>query len=261
MNKPKSEYSIQTVLNALRLLEAFHDEPVLGVSELARRLDLHKNNVFRLLATLEQRRYIEQCAEKRYCLGPRCLELGRSFARSRTLLGTARPFLAGLARELGESAHLGQLSQLDVVHLDGEQPRQLVTTASRLGLRLPAHCTALGKALLGCAPAERRAEYVRALAASGGPAARTSATIVDSQKLVEHLGSVGVQGFAVDLDECEEGLRCAAAPVQDESGRLVAALSVSGPSFRLSEERLFREVVPAVQAAAEELSRKLGFAG
>ena len=128
MSKPKSDYSIQTVSNALRLLEVFYDEPELGVSELSRRLGLHKNNVFRLLATLELGGYVEQSSTNdQYRLGVRCLELGRAYERSHSLVERARPVLAELSAELGETVHLGVLrDDFDVVHLDGIQAKGLL---------------------------------------------------------------------------------------------------------------------------------------
>jgi DNA-binding IclR family transcriptional regulator len=260
MKKPKGEYAIQTVVNAMRLLEAFHDEDELGVTELARRLSLHKNNVFRLLATLAEQGYIEQSnASDRYRLGVRTLALGQAFQRGRGLLRRARPVLEALADELNESAHLAVLRDFEVVHLDGAQGRQLVLTGLRVGQRLPLHCTALGKVLLGCSPETVRQAYDRALSSGEGLAARTSATIVDRDKFFEHVRSAASAGFALDLEECEPGLCCAAAPVYDASQRMVGALSVSGPACRLSEERMLRSVVPAVTGAAEALSRELGW--
>ena len=260
MKKPKGDYAIQTVVNAMRLLEAFRDEEELGVTELSRRLSLHKNNVFRLLATLEQQGYIEQSnAGDRYRLGVESLELGQAFLRGRTLLRRARSILEALALALGESAHLATLRDFDVVHLDGAQGEQLVLTSLRVGRRLPLYCTALGKVLLGCSPENVREAYDRALAQTGGLGARTPNTIVDRDKFFEHVRSVAGAGFALDLEECEPGLCCAAAPVHDASGRMIAALSVSGPAFRLGEERLLRSVVPAVVGAAETLSRDLGY--
>jgi len=260
MKKPKGDYAIQTVVNAMRLLEAFRDEEELGVTELSRRLSLHKNNVFRLLATLEQQGYIEQCtASDRYRLGVESLELGQAFLRGRTLLRRAHAILEALAVQLEESAHLATLRDFDVVHLSGAQGEQLVLTALRVGRRLPLHCTALGKVLLGCSPENVREAYDRALAEAGGLGARTPNTIVDRDKFFEHVRTAAGAGFALDLEECDPGLCCAAAPVHDASGKLIAALSVSGPAFRLGEERLLRSVVPAVIGAAETLSRELGY--
>lgn len=260
MKKPKGDYAIQTVVNAMRLLEAFRDEEELGVTELSRRLSLHKNNVFRLLATLEQQGYIEQsAASDRYRLGVESLELGQAFLRGRTLLRRARPVLEGLAKQLEETVHLATLRDFDVVHLDGAQAEQLVMTGLRVGRRLPLHCTALGKVLLAGSPENVREAYDRCTNEAGGLVARTPNSIVDRDKFVEHVRTVAGAGYALDLEECDAGLCCAAAPVHDASGRMVAAVSASGPAFRLGEERLLRHVVPSVVSAAETLSRELGY--
>jgi DNA-binding IclR family transcriptional regulator len=258
MKRPKSDYAIQPVTNALLLLEAFRGDAELGVTELARRLDLHKHNVFRLLATLEQKNYVEQCANDRYRLGVRCLELGQAFARTRRLVRLARPRLESLVRSLGESAHLAALNDFEVVHLDGEQPDQLVLTGLRLGLRLPAYCTALGKILLGFAGPEVHELLDREVISRGGLEPRTPATITDREKFIEHLRAAAAQGFATDFEECVAGMCCAAAPIYDASSRVVAAISVSGPTCRLDREALLRDVVPAVCATADDLSHQLG---
>lgn len=259
MRKAKGEYAIQTVVNAMRLLEAFRDAEELGVTELSHRLGLHKNNVFRLLATLEQQRYIEQSSDnERYRLGVASMELGQSFARSRTLLRRARRVLEDLSRWAEESAHLALMRDFSVVHVAGEQADRLVSTSLRVGRRLPVHCTALGKVLLGCSPEEVRQTYDRSVASGGGLEVRTPRTIVDGHKFFEELRTVAVRGFALDQGECEDGLHCAAAPVFAADGEVVAALSISGPAFRLPEERLLDEVAPAVVEAAERLSHELG---
>jgi DNA-binding IclR family transcriptional regulator len=262
MKRSKSDYVIQTVTNALRVLEEFRDQEELGVTELSRRLRLHKNNVFRLLATLEDKGYVAQCAESdRYQLGVRCLELGHTFGRSGGMLRHARGILEGLARVTGETTHLGTLQDFEVAHLDGEEPDQLVLTSLRVGRRLPVHCTALGKVLLGCGDALVRERFDRICVGNGALRARTVETITDRDKFVEHLRAVANQGFALDLEESEPGLCCAAAPVFDATGRLAAALSVSGPAFRLSRDTLLDHVVPALLSAAEDLSKQLGYRG
>lgn len=264
-SKPKSEYAIQTVTNALRMLEVFHKETEMGVSDLARRLDLHKNNAFRLLATLELAGYIQQTPKTElYHLGPRCLELGHAFARSHAMIDQARPLLEELAIAASETVHLGVLSPQslhssrsavgtqaghEVVHLDGVLPEQLVLTGLRVGTRTPAHCTALGKVLLAGAEYdffERTFERF------------TDATRVDPAKLADELRVVAMQGYATDLEEFSAGLHCVAAPVRDASARIVGAVSLSGPSFRLTEEILHGEAAHAVTRAATRLSHKLG---
>jgi DNA-binding IclR family transcriptional regulator len=259
MKKPKADYAIQTVANALRLLEEFGDEVEIGVAELSRRLRLHKNNVFRLLATLEDQDYIEQDPEtERYRLGIAALELGQSFARSRPLLARARHGLEELSQATGETAHLDALRDFEVVHLDGVAPDRLLVTGVRTGRRLPVYCTALGKVLIGCCPEGQREAYDRTVSADGRLAARTRSTITDPDKFVEHIRTVAGQGFAVDRDECEVGLSCIAAPVYDESGRVVAAISVSAPTGRVTDDELLGGICPQVVSAAERLSRELG---
>ena len=260
MKRSKADYNIQTVTNALRLLEAFQQgEEELGVTELARRLDLHKNNVFRLLATLEEKGYVEQqIGGDRYRLGVSCLLLGNAYCRN-GLVASARPALQDLATRCGESAHLGTLDDFEVVHLDGIQPEQLLLSGLRVGARLPLHCSAVGKVLLAYAPPETREQFDRQVVAGGQLPARTDATISDRDKFFDHIGAVAAQGFALDLEECEVGLCCAAAPIHDATGRVVAALSVSGPSLRLSRERLHDEIVPRVVSAAQDVSRLLGY--
>jgi IclR family transcriptional regulator, KDG regulon repressor len=259
MKKSKSEYSIQTVANALKLLSAFRDDAEIGVAELSRRLGLHKNNVFRLLATLEQGDFIEQNqATERYRLAVGALELGQSYARGRGLLGRLRPVLAALAMATGETVHAGVLSGHEVVHVDGATSPRLVRCSLRVGMRLPVHCTALGKALLGCSPESEWERFDRALA-GGVLEGRSPHTITDRDKFFDELRSVAGQGFALDCDECEVGLVCAAAPVYDAAGDVAAALSTSAPAFRAPRSALLRDVVPRVNEAAARLSRELGY--
>jgi DNA-binding IclR family transcriptional regulator len=261
MRRSKSDYVIQTVTNALRLLEEFRYVDQLGVTALAKRLSLHKNNVFRLLATLEEMGFVEQLGENGdYRLAGACLELGHAFARARSLTRLARSVLEGLARETHETTHLGVLEGFEVVHLDGESPSQLVGTRLRTGERLPAHASALGKAILACGdPAEWERmdrDWIRGVEL---PAA-TEATITDRDKFFEHLRGAAGMGFALDREECAVGLCCAAAPVRDASGRVIAALSISAPVFRAGPDAMHERLVPAVTAAALDLSRRLGAA-
>jgi IclR family acetate operon transcriptional repressor len=118
----------------------------------------------------------------------------------------------------------------------------------------------LGKVLLGCSSETVHEDYDRTRVANGSLASLTPATIVDSQKLFDQIRSAAVQGYALDVEECEPGLTCAAAPVFGGEREVVAAVSVSAPAFRMSEERLLGEIVPLVVDAAARLSRELGFA-
>jgi DNA-binding IclR family transcriptional regulator len=258
MAKPRSEYVIQTVANALRVLEAFDGREEVGVTELSRELGLHKNNVFRLLATLQEKSYVEQSQTDRYRLGLRCLELGQSFVRSRRLLRQARPVLEALSRETGESVHLAVLDGFEVVFVDGEQSSRLLGGMVRIGMQIPAHCTAAGKVLLGCASEPVRVAYDRDVVSGRKLESRTPRTLSDREKLFDELRAVASRGFALDLEECEPGLCCVAAPVYDAASCVVAALSISGPAARLDEDALVSRLAPAVVAAAGSISHMLG---
>ena len=258
--KPKSDYAIQAVSNALRLQLVFRDEDEIGVAELARRLGLPKNNVFRLLATMEELRFIEQCRTSgRYRLGIACHELGQAFTRARPLFARAGVVLDQLAEQTGETVHLAVRDGFEVVHLEARAPLREVRAGVRTGRRAPMHCTALGKVLLGCSPERLWREYDDQVVKRGKLPQRTQRTIENPIKFFEHLRTVAGVGYAVDVGELEDGLGCAAAPVHDAEGELVAALSVSAPLFRIGEDALVSELRIQVVGAAEKLSAALGY--
>lgn len=260
--RPKSEYVIQTVANALRLLETFREGEAeeLGVTELSRRLSLHKNNVFRLLATLEERGYVDQTPETdRYRLGVRCQDLGHAYSRGSALARHGRTALEQLSAETGETCHLAVMLDLEVSHIDGEASKELVLSGLRIGQRLPLHGTASGKVLLASGAQELWDQYERKDAIDGHFRQLTEKTITDRDKLFDHLNGVGSSGTALDLEECAAGLVCAAAPVLDASGRTVAALSLSAPTSRVAASTLREDLAPVVTTAAESLSERLGY--
>ncbi len=259
--KPKSDYAIQAVANALRLLHVFRDdEDEIGVAELARRLGLPKNNVFRLLATMQEQSYIEQCRQSgRYRLGLECYGLGQAYKRAHPILERARPVLDQLLEETGETVHLAVRDGFEVVHLEARAPVREITIGVRTGRRAPMHCTALGKVLLGCSPERLWREYDEQVVKRGRLPQRTQRSIDNPVKFFEHLRTVAGVGYALDIGELEDGLGCAAAPVHDGDGELVAALSVSAPLFRVGEEALVGDLRCKVVAAAEQLSAALGY--
>jgi DNA-binding IclR family transcriptional regulator len=258
--KPKADYAIQAVANALRLLHVFRDEEEIGVADLARRLDLPKNNVFRLLATMVEHGFIEQCrVTGRYRLGLECHALGQGFTRARPLLERARPVLDQLLEQTGETVHLAVRDGFEVVHLEARVPAREIAIGVRTGRRAPMHCTALGKVLLGCSPERVWREFDEQVVRRGKLPQRTERSIDNPTKFFEHLRAVAGLGYAIDVGELEEGLGCAAAPVHAGDGELVAALSVSAPLFRIGEDGLMGDLRCKVVGAAEELSASLGY--
>lgn len=255
--KEKSDYLIQSVSHALDLLEQFHDEvDELGVTELSKRLKLHKNNVFRLLATLESRGYIDQNkATENYRLGLKTLELGQTFVKQMGLLRQSRPVLEWLVRQCNETSYIAILKDFDIIYLDAVETDLTVRVVTRVGSRLPAYCSAAGKAQLAYLSEEELENYF-----SGKELKRfTQNTVIEVEELKRELKKVTELGYSIDNEELDTGVRCVGAPVRDYTRRIVGAVSISGPSMRLSIERVEKELVPLAKEAAQQISMKLGY--
>jgi DNA-binding IclR family transcriptional regulator len=228
----------------------------LGVTELAHKLNLHKNNVFRLLATLEVRGYIEQDRKSgNYRLGIKTFEIANVFLHHLGLRRQARPILEELVNRCDETANLAVLDGSDVIYVLMHETSQTVRIVLRLGQRLPAHCTAAGKAQLAFESADR----LQLLYKDRPLRKLTDNTISSAEALREHLREVARVGFALDNEEFESGVRCIAAPVKDYSRKVVASVGVSGPLSRFSMERIEKELVPLVKEAGEKISERLGY--
>jgi DNA-binding IclR family transcriptional regulator len=239
---------MQSADKALAILAAFDERrPDLGVSELAAELGMHKSTVSRLLAALERRGLVRREGE-RFAPGPELARLGTLAVRGLTLTGVARGSLELLAERTGETVNLAvregdralNILQVDAAHFVG--------VTDWTGRAAPLHASANGKALLAFG--------------DGRPPGRltklTPRTILDRGELRDDLARARSAGFAVAVEELELGLHAVAAPVFDAGGSCVAAVSVSGPAYRLTEARL-----PAVgelcAAAAGDVSARLGF--
>ncbi len=256
MRREKSNYIIQSVSHSLDVLEQFCEgTEELGVTELSKRLKLHKNNVFRLLATLESRGYIEQNrATENYRLGVRCLQLGQSYVRHMGLLRHALPILTDLVGQARETAYLGVLRRAGVVPVQLVETDRSVRIVSQVGEVLPLHCTAAGKVLL----AALTDEEARPLLPDPLPKF-TERTPVDRQALQQQLKTVASNGYAIDMGEHLDDVRAVATPVRDYASNVVGALAIVGPAYRFQAERIDKELGPLAVKAGRELSGRLGF--
>lgn len=255
--KEKAEYIIQAVSHALDLLEQFHDDvDELGVTELSKRLKLHKNNVFRLLATLESRGYIEQNrVTENYRLGLKTLELGQTFIKQMGLLRQSRPVLEMIVRECNETTYVAILKEFHIVYLDVVETDLTVRVVPRVGARLPAYCTAAGKVQIAYMTDEELENYLPTKELKRF----TPNTITDRDEFKKHLKEVAEQGYAIDNEELDIGVRCVGAPIRDYTRRIIGAVSISGPSMRFTDDRMEKELIPLAKKAAEEISTKLGY--
>jgi len=257
IKREKSNYEIQSVSNALDILESFtRTEGELGVTALSQRLSLHKNNVFRLLATLEHRGYIEQNKEtENYRLGPKTLQIGSIFIEQRECRRQARPVLERLAADSGETAVVAVLRGNKIVYMDSVEADRTVRAICRIGESFPAFCTAVGKVQLSqLSPADLGRMFPEQdLQKLTDHSIKTrDALFVDLKRSVE-------KGYAIENEETESDVRGAAVPIMDFSGNVIAAIGILAPSSRLTDARLEKVIVPLLKDAGNALSTKLGF--
>lgn len=258
MKRDKDNYTIQAVSHALDLLESFtKTEDELGVTELSRRLGLHKNNIFRLLATLESRGYIEQNKlTENYRLGPKTLQISSIFIEQRECRRHARPILEKLMQTTGETAVVAVLRGDKIIYMDSAETGRTVRAVAQIGSILPAHCTAVGKVQLAyLADAELERLYP-----SGQLVALTSNSRTRLDALLGELKGIRERGYAIENEEVEPDVRGVAVAVKDFSNNVIAALGIIAPFGRLAEERLHSGgILMRISEAGEELSQKLGF--
>lgn len=244
---------IQVLQRAMRLLSSFdHDHPEMGVAELARKLDLPKPTVYRILATLESGGFVQQNANAKYHLGFRLAELGLLALQQVSMRDEAMPFLRDLLEECQETVDLAVFDAGEVVYLEVLESPQPVKIAARAGRRLPAHCTASGKVYLAYA-----SEDDLDAAVTRGMVSCTPNTICDLEPLIEDLRLTRQRGYSISAEEFELGITAVAAPVIDNSGQVVAVIAIAGPAYRLPSERV-AELGEAVKRTAQGLSEHLG---
>src|SRR5215510_4971568 len=251
-----SPYQVQVLDRALGILDLLAGEnSELGPSEVSERTGLHKSTVHRLLQVLERHRLIEKIAlNGKYRLGLRLFELGSKAMAQFDLHDRAQPYLKRLVLETGETAHICVLDGDRALSIANVESPRTLRTPSTVGRRTHLHCTSVGKALLALLPEEEQNELIKKLELT----AYTRHTLTKPSRLKDELKLIRQRGYAIDDEELEEGLRCIGAPVMDYSGGVVAAISIAGPTFRLTEERI-PMVARSVIHAASELSAELGY--
>jgi len=251
-----SPYQVQVLDRALGILDLLADiSPELGPSEVSERTGLHKSTTHRLLQVLERHRLIEKIAQNgKYRLGLKLFELGSKAVAQLDLRGRALQYLERLVLETGETAHICVLDGDRMLSIANVESPRTLRTPSTVGRRTHLHCTSVGKALLAHLPEEEQDELIKKLELT----AYTRHTLIKPSRLKAELKLIRQRGYAIDDEEFEEGLRCVGAPVMDYSGGVVAAMSIAGPSFRLTKGRM-PMVARSVIHAAGELSAELGY--
>lgn len=247
--------AVQSVDRALTVLEILARTGEYGVTELALELGVHKSTAFRLVSALESRGMVEQVADRgKYRLGYGVLRLAGVASARLDVIRLSRPFAEQLASDLGETVNVTVLWQHQALYVD-----QVASTNSALqmhnwvGQHIPVHCTANGKALISWLPKKTQLEMVGL-----APERFTEKTITNFDQLETQFAAIRQRGWAEASEELEEGLAAVAAPIWDRNATVCAALSLSGPAFRLNGDRL-KSAGEAVYGAALEVSQRLGY--
>jgi DNA-binding IclR family transcriptional regulator len=256
MSNPRAESAggVQSVDRAVSVLEILAQRGEAGVSEVAADIGVHKSTAFRLLAALEERELVEQTQDRgKYRLGFGILRLASAVPGQLDVTHQARAACEQLAAQLGETVNIAVRRSHFVVNIDQARGPSAVATHNWVGELTPLHATSSGKILLAYMTPEER----RKLLASSGLARLTPHTITSQEDLEAQIEAAARDGYAFSVEELEEGLNAVAAPMRDHTGGVIAALSVSGPVYRFTEERM-REATPDVVAAAAAISNRMG---
>lgn len=246
----------RSVSRALDVLEQFLlEDHEIGLTELSRRLKLPKNNIFRLLATLQLRNYVSKDpVTERYQLGFMTVELAQKALQQRGL-GGARTVMERLVRECNETTCVSIMSDYSVINLDSVECDHNLRVMPALGVQLPAYCTAPGKSFMAHFADEAIAKYT----SNNKFEKHTPHTITDAESWKDQLREIARQGYAVESEELNLGVTSVGAPIRDYTSRVIGAVSMLGPSQRFHRERIEQELVPLLKQGAADISAALGY--
>ena len=252
----KRKYTINSIDRALRILTILgeHEEPM-RISEISRRLAIDKSTAYRIVSTLKGQGFIEQDSESRkYNLGIKVIEIAGLKLRSIKLVSVAKPITKELVARTREASHLAVLVEGEVMYLDSEQSSGVFNINTQVGSRAPLHSSAVGKSLLAALPDD---EIDRILGIKG-LTRYTDRTIINLADFHQAIEEVRERGWAMDDEETYMGVRCIAAVINDHRGIVVASVGLSGPTQRITLERV-PVLGQLLRESAAKISRQLGY--
>jgi len=253
MDRERGTYSVQSVLKAFDLLEALAaEDSVATIPVLAKKLNLSRNKVFRLLATLEDKGLIERDEPTgTFRLGIYAFEMAQHILKSASLIRLAHPIMEELARKHDEAVYITVLNNDEVLFLDMVDSFQQIKATPMVGRRFPFFTNAAGKAIKAMSSTDMLERLGKRKASMSG--------IPDVKKLETELSDIRQSGVAVDFGGLGEGICAVAVAIKDYAGKVVGALTILAPSFRMLQERLETEIIPSMRESAEILSMKFGY--
>lgn len=253
-NAPTETASVQSLDRALRVLAVVADGDGMSLSEVAAASGLAASTAYRMLTTLEAHAMVEfDRTDQLWSTGVGAFRVGSAFLRRRKLADRSRPVMQVLMERTGETANLGVAEPDSVVFISQVETHQAIRAFFRPGSRSPFHASGIGKAILAHLDPSR----VAAIADNAGFPSYTDKTIADLPALAGDLAATRARGWSVDDEERFDGMRCVAAPIFNEYGEPIAGVSVSGPTVRITPERL-SEIGPLVRDAARHVTNMIG---
>jgi len=253
---PKLSQPNQSVEKTLAIIELMSTRGKMRLQDIAALAEIPVSTALRLVNTLLQHNYVIQDSETlRYSLSMKFAHIGSLIVAQTDLHRIARPMLVELSERCEESCCIGIEEDRQVVYIDVvDGPDGMLKITQRIGKRAPMHCSGIGKVLLLNRTPAQLTEFV----ADCGLQVFTEKTIATREALTEELQRIATQGYALDDEECELGVKCVAAPVRDYTGKVIAGISASGPVHRMSGAH-FETIKKALQDTAARISKEMGY--
>ena len=255
----QSNYTIESLQRGLQVLALFNrEQPTLTLTEIIQKTNLNKTTAFRIVSTLETTGYLNRDPKtKQYRPALKVLQLGFTAISSLEFRQVARPYLRQLSQEVGETVSLSVLDGMDVVYVDRVRNHQIVGVILGIGSRIPAHCASMGKVILANLAEDELNGRLQEITLD--PC--TPQSITTLADFMADIIQVRQQGYALNDEELELGLRAVAAPIWDDHHQVVAAINITGSVRTISQEQLVHVLAPKVVATALQISQALGYGG
>ncbi len=224
------------------------------LTEISEELDINKGTLHGLISTLKFHGFIDQDGKtQKYRLGLYLIELGDIASKSLDIIQITSPIIEEVSNRLQETVHIAKLDNFDVVYVDKKESKQSMRIYTSIGSRNPAYCTGVGKAMLAYLDEDTLNMLLPEKVEKFTPN-----TVTDKEEFIKRLRLIKEKGYALDNEEFSIGLKCVAAPIFNHEGKAIYGLSVSGPSVRMTEEKI-QESIKLIKLAAEKISHKIGY--
>ncbi len=253
----RADYFIKSLGKGFKILRAFTPErPELTLTEVADIVGFDRATARRFLYTLEDLGLLEKTARKYFRLSPKILELAHTYISSLHFPDIAMPLMEELREEFNESVNLGVLDRNEIVYVVRVPARRIIGMNIRVGTRLPAHATSMGKMILSHKPFRTVKAWL------GGKLEKyTDNTITDFEKFRDELNMIKERGYAINNEELEVGLISIAVPIKDYTGEVIAAMNIATSTSRYTVDDLVKKFLPRLNEVAEKVSRQLAYKG